>query len=404
MRPQTRKWEGLILVCCFILAIHWIRILSSSQTNTVEDDSLRIFKNPPRRAISNPRGGLNDRQQNQMPEVLGNGENSSAHSNGNATGRVSVMFSSIYGFREGEDIRKLSQERWAVYSWSLFGSKLQQGKPPLILGLVDDEKYCDPWMQDNVLNFHCAALHCPPSEFDVPTIPCIYNEAAKYAEPGTIVAYINGDIVFPDKLADVVAASNKRFGGAFQLVGHRLNVDWPDWLPLTPENDMTRLQAYAEKTGVLNSGWGVDYFFFPAEYISDPFPPFYVGRWRWDNAMLMKMLLRNIPTVDATEAAKVIHFGIQGNWGYHIARSGAPFNHELALQEYKDFYLLGRMSNVPFAATWKNHTVSIVERVPRDNLLLNLLKKNPFFFPALKVLGGPEVIRKVQGAERQRAQ
>lgn len=307
--------------------------------------------------------------------------------------QVSVVFSSLYGIRENADMKKVVQERWAVKSWANFGSRLHSTQPPKIIGLVDDDKYCDAWLEENVPNFLCVALQCPDNKFGIkiPTIPCIFREAAKYARPGTLVAYVNGDILFPNSMAEAISAITSVFGISVQVVGERLDIAPPDWLPIIGFNHsvplINHLEDYANKNGELHGDGGMDYFFFPEHYLLDSFPEFFVGRWRWDNAMMLKLLLRDLPTIDVTKASTVIHFGsnenINDDYSHHIQREGSEVNNMLAWQEFGPLMYLGRISNVPLMIHWDSNDAVIIKRDPRNKVLLRALWNDDELYHAL---------------------
>ena len=294
-----------------------------------------------------------------------------ADASNNCSARVSVIFSSLYGLHGDADRQNVYQERWAVQSWSKFGIKLHPNFPPLILALVDNGSFCDPWLQ-KIPNFYCVSLQCSFNHSGIPTIPCMYKEAAKYAEPGTLAMYVNGDIILSERMADVVNSTSSVFGESFQVVGERKDIIFPDWLREMPESELERLENYAQNTGVSHGEWGMDYFIFPAKHLLDPFPPFLVGRWRWDNVMLLKMLLWSTPTVDVSEATKVIHFG--KGVSFHEQRSGAKRNDQLAWEEFGPLFFLGRLSNVPFTVKWHSDQAEVCTRAPRDKAALLDLK------------------------------
>ena len=308
-----------------------------------------------------------------LPRPLHLKAESQVRSSVNNATSISVIFSSLYGYRENRQFQGIYQERWAVYSWDIFGRKLQPQSPPLIIGLVDHHKYCDPWMEENIPNFLCVELECPHNDFDIPTLPCIFAKAAEYANRRTTTLYVNGDIVFPEEMAEIYTACDSRFPQSFNLVGGRRNIEAPEWLSTSDPIDIRKLENYSQTSGVNANEWGMDYFFLPADFLSKPFPPFLVGRWRWDNAMLIKMILGDVPTVDASHAARVIHFGEDVDIQAHWSREGASYNNELVWKEFGQQLRLGRLSNVPYVVEHHKNRTVILQRAQRDaSLIINL--------------------------------
>jgi hypothetical protein len=75
---------------------------------------------------------------------------------------------------------------------------------------------------------------------------------------------------------------------------------------LTPRA-MGELRREARKRGKRHSAMGVDFFVFSPPAFPDDFPPYLVGRWRWDNALLARLLLDpDVPTVDASRAITAV--------------------------------------------------------------------------------------------------
>jgi len=123
-------------------------------------------------------------------------------------------------------------------------------------------------------------------------------------------------------------------------------------------------------TSVLHTDFGVDYFILPAEVLSSlmstkGFPPFLVGRYRWDNALLASFILDEIAfsgrkmnssvsirTIDITSALPVVHLGQHpASPDYFQAQLGAEYNNRVAHEHFGDSYMLGRIHNTDWILT-----------------------------------------------------
>ena len=282
--------------------------------------------------------------------------------------KVSVIFSSLYGNRTGHGGDRSWQEVWAVHSWSMFGRKIQPDNPPLILGLVDDAEFCDRSFS-HIPEFLCVELQCTTK---IPTIPCVFKRASTLSLDDSLAIFVNGDIVFPLGMADVFESARATFGKSFQVVGQRVDILPQEWMTSIQKMSFQNLEEFTKRQGVLHPNYGIDYFFIPSNILREPFPPYYIGRWRWDNHMLYKMLLNGIPTVDASLVSPVIHFG---EYKYnHQSREGNQENDILATRYTGKRFLLGKTSNAAFIAERTQNGVEVFSRKQEDEILMFILK------------------------------
>jgi hypothetical protein len=96
----------------------------------------------------------------------------------------------------------------------------------------------------------------------------------------------------------------------------------------------------------MHQATGIDYFAFTAGAFPHDFPPFLIGRWRWDNALLLHFLLAaDVATVDGSEVVHALHLGMSDSFRskQHQARAGGRYNDELAEATTGRAHTLGRI-------------------------------------------------------------
>jgi hypothetical protein len=135
---------------------------------------------------------------------------------------------------------------------------------------------------------------------------------------------------------------------------------------LTADNFQDFL-SHALVASVLHADFGVDYFILSARVLSSfkSFPPFLVGRYRWDNALLASFILDEIAssgkkmnssvgtrTIDITSVLPVVHLGRHSaSPDYFQAQLGGEYNNRLAHEHFGDSYTLGRIHNTDWILT-----------------------------------------------------
>ena len=115
-----------------------------------------------------------------------------------------------------------------------------------------------------------------------------------------VLAYANSDILLGQDCIEVVKTVMAALD-IFLVVGHRWNVRVPGSIAFEPGWQ----EGLIEK-GHLHRMTGADYFIFPKSLSLD-IPDLYVGRWAWDNWMIMNARRQGIPVVDATEGLRALH-------------------------------------------------------------------------------------------------
>jgi len=299
-------------------------------------------------------------------------------------------------------LNTVEKERVTVQGWGLvadairsfaFGGISAPFADIQIIGLVGNPLDCDPWLNTHASRcYKCLALppQCLSRDFDeVPTVECIFETILHYIalhhSDNDVIIYSNGDIVFPAlKLLAVLSfvychpdTSSKKDA---ILVGQRrdtplMDDDGTDESKLLEGGLLTadNFQHFfhqALTTGVLHADFGVDYFVLPASVLSSlistkGFPPFLVGRYRWDNALLAFFILDEIAaspnkmgssvgirTIDITSVLPVVHLGQHSaSPDYFQARLGAKYNNRVAHEHFGDSYMLGRIHNTDWILT-----------------------------------------------------
>jgi hypothetical protein len=298
-------------------------------------------------------------------------------------------------------LNNVQKERVTVQSWGLVADAIWSfassgASAPLadvrVIGLVGNPLNCDPWLNTHVSRcYECLALppQCLSPEFDeIPTVDCIFETILHHVpsrhNENDVIIYTNGDLVFPaSKLLAVLSfvychPTTSKEKDAI-LVGQRRDTPLMDGKdhdklldgsPLTAETlEYFFFQALA--TSVLHADFGVDYFVLSARVLSymtstKGFPPFLVGRFRWDNALLASFILDEIApfasekwdrrvgirTIDITSVLPVVHLGQHSaSPDYFQAQLGAEYNNRVAHEHFEDSYMLGRIHNTDWILT-----------------------------------------------------
>lgn len=269
----------------------------------------------------------------------------------------------------------VTEERLAIQSWNLLAEHLAAAAPsshspngPLrVLGMVGALSECDPKLHrfTNPNHYACQVLpvEClQAKDDDIPMLNCLLETAVDEAKQSgeELLLFANGDVVFALDLLDVISSiyggdstlmnsTTGRSGGSHVVVvGQRTDLEVAlDKTPLSLTREaLLDLHSQAKAEGSLHQDFGIDYFIFPLEALPRRFPPFWVGRFRWDNALLATFLMQGATTVDATKTLSVVHFGVHSSdTAYHTQRLGADYNDELVHNHYNKAFMLGRISN-----------------------------------------------------------
>jgi len=278
----------------------------------------------------------------------------------------------------------INPERLSIQSWALLGqymaspsSKLPNGSSIRILGMVDHPDYCDSWLDSNIRveppsSYHCHPMpaQCVAAKYGIATIDCIFSTAIGLSKAGELLVFANGDLIFSPAFIDSVATVRNRFttslevrssfaitkwSRGFAVVGQRTDLlDFDHLIPSSRILDSTSIDVLvksAMREGVVHSDWGIDYIVIPPHIFPESFPPYLVGRWRWDNCLLLDLILSRVPTVDVTTTNPVIHLGGGTLKEGQLQRKGGQFNDDLAKKYYREALSLGRINNTEYMLT-----------------------------------------------------
>jgi hypothetical protein len=292
-------------------------------------------------------------------------------------------------------------ERLAFQAWQRVAHKAQAANDSVrLLALVESVSQCDVFTnlassnEASINFFSCHALpsHCLHPHYDnLPMINCLFDVAKTYAQPSELLLYSNGDITFSTDLLGALSSAMQEATSLVHtkskelvMVGRRTDVPIP--LNFRCHGTLDGLLQMARRAGTLHQDSGVDYFVFtqsafPSSFLSTTFPPFLVGRYRWDNALLASFLHDpDVVTIDMTASVQVMHPSVQqasDTDHHHLQRLGASYNEQLAHQYYGYGYTLGRIDNTELVmeadlACPGRYSTVLRKNRPDDDLLLAL--------------------------------
>jgi len=131
----------------------------------------------------------------------------------------------------------------------------------------------------------------------------IFKKVKKIAK-NPILAHVNADIILTKSFFDSISKIKDQ-SDMFYMIGRRWN--------LNVEKKINFLQKWEPKlikklnaSGQIHPPTGIDYWVF-SKSIDWPLPPFLVGRPAADNWLIYYARLKNIPVIDTTAVATVIH-------------------------------------------------------------------------------------------------
>lgn len=179
-------------------------------------------------------------------------------------------------------------------------------KPEPLVFLLGDEHGIAAAAQE----FGCFHLpHIQRNSYKTPIVGDAFRQAQRLAAPEDVIVYVNADIILLQDWADAVMATAKRFE-QFLMVGRRWDIDYKQPLDFGA-NWGGRLRQDVAERGKLHSVGALDYFAFrPGLY--EEVPGFAIGRSAWDNWLVMHAIRSGVATVDASEAATIVHQDMPG--------------------------------------------------------------------------------------------
>ncbi len=184
-------------------------------------------------------------------------------------------------------------QRNAIQSWKALGAEVQV----LLMG------------KDDGIGETAAELavsHRPDVGCNALGTPLISSmfELARQANDSPLLLCINADIILLPGLLEAVKKISAQ-ASQFLAVGQRWDLDLRQPLSFEP-GWADQLSQDVQQRGRLHPPVGSDYFIFPRA-CNTCIPDFVIGRSAWDNWMIYDARRKNIPVVDLTRSALVIH-------------------------------------------------------------------------------------------------
>lgn len=184
-------------------------------------------------------------------------------------------------------------QRNAITSWAALACNVE------VLLFSDSQIPSDIREQFNC--FPCESIN----EFGTPLLDDVFRAAARHAH-GQIRAYVNADILLDHRFVDAALALGESDSESWLAIGQRTELDIRQSISVGGSADIDSLFDEAMERGSLNSIVCKDYFMFP-DHMFREIPPFAIGRGNWDNWMVAHAKELDVPVIDITSTAPVIH-------------------------------------------------------------------------------------------------
>ncbi len=184
-------------------------------------------------------------------------------------------------------------QRNAIKSWT----QLKPGCEVILFGN-------DPGVADIAKELGLA--HVPDvarNELGTPLLSDIFEKARAMAS-NDIVCFINADIILKSDFLDAVRRVKDRRDN-FLLVGRRWDIDIDRPLEFDAGWE-EKLTAEVRKNGVRHEATGIDYFVF-RKGMWGSIPPFLIGRPGYDNWLIYRARMLNIPVINCSKVVMAIH-------------------------------------------------------------------------------------------------
>jgi len=187
----------------------------------------------------------------------------------------------------------------AIKSWTLL-----QPRPEIII-LGNDDGTAEIAARLGICHEPDLELFTNPPRVDV-----IFDAGERTAK-NRLLAYINADIILGQRFMLAAQAANRAFDNdPFLMTGLRWDLmDWqgldiggPDW--------WEKLEARLMQSGQFHTCTGADYFVF-RRGLWPEIPDFYIGHSAWDNWLIMDVVRRGLPVVNATQFVWAVHHGLE---------------------------------------------------------------------------------------------
>jgi len=184
-------------------------------------------------------------------------------------------------------------QRNAIQSWALLRTQ-----PELIL-LGNDEGTAEVAREFGVQHLPSVAT----SGHGTPLLSDLFRQA-EAAASSSWMCYVNADIML---LSDFAAAFEevRRQVPKFLMVSKRINIDIPEALAFEAYWE-SHIKARRDSTGVDGDYTAIDVFVFPKGTYAHV-PDFAIGRLWFDHWLIKAVREQNLPVVDASRVAPVLH-------------------------------------------------------------------------------------------------
>lgn len=186
-------------------------------------------------------------------------------------------------------------QRNAVSSWAALGPQVE----PLLFG--DDEGTAEVAAEFGVTHHSDIARN----EKGTPLLDDLFRKVHQRGR-GKYLVYVNADIALFDDFVETLAALDELMQEPFLAIGRRTDVDIEVPLDCRNAEEREELISIARKTGSLAPAVCKDYFVFPRGPYEE-IPAFAIGRANWDNWVVASAHERELPVIDITRRALVVH-------------------------------------------------------------------------------------------------
>lgn len=151
--------------------------------------------------------------------------------------------------------------------------------------------------------------HFPEVESSRQGTPLIQDMFGRIREIATheICCYVNSDILFLPKIAEILRRIHERLDSGYLAVGQRLDVDLDREVRFVSAWE-AELGALCARSGRLHPPEGSDYFAFPrGQYRKEDIPALRVGRGGWDLWMIADGRRRGFRVIDLSREILAVH-------------------------------------------------------------------------------------------------
>jgi hypothetical protein len=183
--------------------------------------------------------------------------------------------------------------RNAIRSWTLLRPR------PEILLFVNEEGTSQLAAELGLLHEPLIALN----QFGTPLLDDLFHRAERTAR-SEWMCYVNADILLLSGFARAAEQASKSFA-RFLCVSTRINLDVPETLDFSPNWEVL-LTARCRENSQSGGHTAIDVFVFPRGLYPDV-PDFGIGRLWFDQWLIKAAREKNVPVVDLSLVAPVIH-------------------------------------------------------------------------------------------------